>query len=233
MLKAVIFAAGKGTRMLPLTEKTNKVLIPVDGKPFLWYVIDTLKKAGITDIGIVVNYKKEKIADFLSEFKIDATLIEQPEPLGTGHALFCASSFVGKEPFLVCPGDNLVSVEDLRNVIWNTCATRILGLPHEHPENYGVLQVENRRLVRIIEKPKDPVGNLINTGVYFFTSDILNHFKDVPRQPNGEYYLTDAINALARVKKIEIIPIKGFWLDMGKPEDVPKVEEALKKVLKA
>jgi dTDP-glucose pyrophosphorylase len=232
-MKAVIFAGGKGTRMLPLTKETNKVLIPVNGKPFLWYVIDAVRKVGVKDIGIIVNYKKEKIADFLREYGIEATLIDQDEPKGTGHALLCSAAFVGKEPFLVCPGDNLVSVDDLRNVIWNTCAPRILGLHHPQPQNYGVLQVDGKKLVSIVEKPKEPVSDLINTGVYFFTNDIFDHLKNVPRQQNGEYYLTDALTSLAMARKVEVVPIKGFWLDLSRPEDLPKVEEALKKNIEA
>ncbi|MBI5398529.1 NTP transferase domain-containing protein [Candidatus Woesearchaeota archaeon] len=226
-MKAVIFAAGKGTRMLPLTEHTNKVLIPVNGKPFLWYVIDTLQKAGVTDLGIVVSYKQDQIEKFLSQFNIQATLIHQDQPLGTGHALKCAASFVGRGNFLVCPGDNLVSIADIKRVIGDAARPQLLGLRHEHPEHYGVLQVENGLLKHVVEKPKQFIGDLINTGVYFFTNDIFTHLKNISRQASGEYYLTDAVTALAHVRPVRVLTIEGFWLDLGKPTDVPIVEEEL------
>ena len=92
-MKAVILAAGKGTRMLPLTETIPKVLVEVNGKPFLHYVIENLKKAGFTELGIVVGYMKEKVAEFLKNNQIEATLIEQEQQLGTGDAIKKAKDF--------------------------------------------------------------------------------------------------------------------------------------------
>ncbi|MBI4738523.1 NTP transferase domain-containing protein [Candidatus Woesearchaeota archaeon] len=228
-MKAVIFAAGKGTRMLPLTEHTNKVLIPVNGKPFLWYVIDALTKAGIAEIGIVVNYKREQIEQFLQQFNIKATLIHQDQPLGTGHALHCAASFIGQDNFLACPGDNLVSVQDIKNVVGDGTRSQLLGLRHSRPQNYGVLQAENGLLTGIVEKPREFVSDLINSGVYFFTNGLLAHLVNVPRQLNGEYYLTDAITSFAKAEPVHVRTVEGFWLDLGKPADIPVVEEELRR----
>ena len=104
----------------------------------------------------------------------------------------------------------------------------IAGLPHSHPENYGVLAVdENGLLKRIVEKPKDPVGNLINTGLYKFTPEVFDHLDKIKISPRGEYELTDVINLLAIQGKVKAMDLKGIWLDLGKPEDIVRVEKYL------
>ena len=100
-MKAVILAAGKGTRMLPLTENIPKVLVPIADKPFLWYLLKNLQKAGITEFGLIVGYKRELIRDFIKHEKIEGiTFIEQNKQLGTGHALMQAKEFAGNEKLL-------------------------------------------------------------------------------------------------------------------------------------
>ena len=166
-MKVVILAAGKGTRMLPLTKKTPKVLIPIAGKPFIWYLIENLKQAGVDEFGLIVGYKKEKIISFVKEIGLDAEIIEQKEQLGTGHALMQARDFVGYEKFLAINGDNLFSASDIKKILLME-PNVIAGFEVSNPSAYGVLIVDRKRLVRIDEKPKRPVSNLINTGLYLF-----------------------------------------------------------------
>ena len=226
-MKAVILAAGKGTRMLPLTEILPKVLVEVNGKPFLYYVIKNLEKAGFTELGIVVGYMKEKISAFLNENNIEATLIEQNEQLGTGDAVKQAKGFCGNENFIVLGGDNLFSIEDLQIIKNNDDSCYVVGKKIEDPSKYGVLVVENDRLLKIIEKPKTFVGDMINLGLYKFTPEIWLALDKVRLSERGEYELTDALTILAKERKVKVKSMKGYWLDLGCKEDIPKIERYL------
>lgn len=226
-MKVVILAAGKGTRMLPLTKTTPKVLIKINGRPFLKYVIENLHKAGYNDLGIVVGHLKEKIAEFLKANSIKAELIEQKQQLGTGDAVLQAKNFVGDEDFLVLGGDNLWSVEDFKKMNQDDKYNYISGVEVEHPESYGVLVAEGELLKEIKEKPKENFGKLINAGLYKFKQEIFEKLKNIKLSPRGELELTDAVSELAKDGKVKVVKAK-WWLDLGKKEDISKVEEFLK-----
>ncbi len=228
-MKAVILAAGKGTRMLPLTEILPKVLVEVNGKPFLYYVIKNLETAGFTELGIVVGYMKEKISAFLNENNIEATLIEQNEQLGTGDAVKQAKEFCGNENFIVLGGDNLFSIDDLQIINNNDDSCYVVGKEIEDPSKYGILVVENDKLLKIIEKPKTFVGNMINLGLYKFTPEIWLALDKIRLSERGEYELTDALTILAKERKVKVKSMKGYWLDLGCKEDIPKIERFLNK----
>jgi dTDP-glucose pyrophosphorylase len=226
-MKSVILAAGKGMRMLPLTKTIPKVLVEVNGKPFLHYVIENLKKAGFTEFGIVVGYMKENVADFLKENGIEATLIEQEQQLGTGDAVKQAKEFCGDENFIVLGGDNLFAVQDLQSLNKSDDLCYVIGKEIEDPRKYGVLIVENDKLIKIIEKPQIFVGNMINAGLYKFTSDIWPALDQMELSERGEYELTDALTNLAEQGKVKVESMKGHWLDLGCKEDIPKIENSL------
>jgi|APSaa5957512622_1039677.scaffolds.fasta_scaffold80609_2 dTDP-glucose pyrophosphorylase len=228
-MKAVILAAGKGTRLLPLTENIPKVLVEVNGKPFLSYVIDNLKKAGITELGIIVGFKKEKIVRFLKENNIQATLIEQKEQLGTGHAVLQAKEFCGNDNFLALGGDNLFSVKDLLSVKNDDNLCYLLGKEVEEWKKYGVLVVEDGKLLKIIEKPQDFVGRLINAGLYKFPPGIWGALDKMELSARGEYELTDAISLLAKEGKVKVLKLQDYWLDLGCKGDIAKIELFLSK----
>tara|TARA_Y100000310_G_scaffold345226_1_gene462887 strand:+ start:6252 stop:6944 length:693 start_codon:yes stop_codon:yes gene_type:complete len=226
-MKAIILAAGKGIRMMPLTENIPKVLVKVNSKPFLWYVIHNLKQAGYDDIGIVMGYKKEKIQDFLNEYNIKATLIEQTEQKGTGHAVMQVKNFVKDENFIVCGGDNLFSIQDLKAMQIDDNLCHVMGKKIEDPRKYGILIVDNNKLVKIIEKPPTIIGDMVNIGLYKFTKEIWPALEKIQLSPRGEYEITDAISLLAKEKKVDVLTLKNYWLDLGSKEDIPKVEEFL------
>jgi len=227
-MKAIIMAAGKGTRMLPLTENTAKVLIEINGKPFLYYVLKNLQKAGINEFGIVIGYKKEQFQQFLDKYGFNATLIEQTEQKGTGHALMQAEEFVKNENFIALGGDNLCSDNDFKTIAKDDNLNYIGGIESKTPERYGVLVVDGDQLKEIKEKPKEFVGSLINTGLYKFTSDIFEALMEIKESERGEYELTDAISLLAAQGKVKVHIISDYWIDLGSKEDIPTVEEALK-----
>jgi len=232
-MKAVIAAAGKGTRMLGLTKNRPKYLIKIREKPFLFYLLDNLLKAGYKKLIIVVGYKGEKIIEFLKEFNYKATVVNQFEILkekeyGTACPLKCVKNIIGKENFVMVYGDNLYSVKDLKAFNIRDKYNYIAGFSHEHPEKYGVLISKDIFLKKIIEKPKKYVGNLINTGLYKFTPEVFEKLLKIHRSPRGEYELTDIVNLLAKEKKVKIKKIQDYWLDFGNPTDIIKLSQFLK-----
>ena len=229
-MKAVILAAGKGTRMLPLTENTPKVLVEVNGKPFLYYVLQNLQKAGYTEFGIIVGYKKEMFLPFLQKYGFKAELIEQTEQKGTGHAVMQAQRFTKDEHFIVLGGDNLWSIADFKNIAECGHLISVGGYEVENPEKYGVFVTDGEdNLIEIKEKPMEFVGNLINTSLYRFTPKIYTALTKIKESPRGEYELTDAITLLAKEKGVKVLRTKDYWLDLGCKEDIPKIEEFLQK----
>ncbi len=229
-MKVVILAAGQGTRMLPLTRTVPKILIKVNGKPFLYYVLRNLQKAGYADFGIIVGYKKEQIESFLAKYNFKATLIEQKEQLGTGHAVLQAKEFVGNEDFVVIGGDNLWGVEDLKAISQEDDYNYISGMVVEAPEHYGVLIEENGFLKGIKEKPKEFRGFLINTGLYKFKNNILKVLKDIKPSERGEIELTSAIDILAKQGKVKVIKILTYWKDLGCLDDITPISNFLKEI---
>ena len=215
--------------MLPLTKNIPKVLIDINGKPFLYYVLETLKKAGFDDIGIIVSYKKEQFPEFLKKYGFKAVLIDQKQPLGTGHAVMQARDFTKDEDFIVLGGDNLWSVDDFQAIAKKNNLNYVAGIEVSDPEKYGVLVTENDTLIGIKEKPQKHIGNLINTALYKFTKEIYKALDQIKKSPRGEYEITDAINILAKKEKVKIIKVKDFWIDLGSIEDIEKVEEKISK----
>ena len=233
-MKAVVLAAGKGVRMLPLTEDRPKVLVEVLGKPFLWYVLKNLRDAGITEVCLIVGYKKEKMEEFVESLKqslpeLRITMVEQTEQLGTAHATALARHFVGNETFLSLNGDNLYSVADLKEMA-KSDENMIAAIEVENPSRYGVLMCDGEKLVKIIEKPNDPPSNLINAAAYVFTSEIFDAIEKIGKSERGEFEITDAITLLAEQGKVKVYVIEDFWKDFGKKDDIPLMEEFLKEL---
>jgi dTDP-glucose pyrophosphorylase len=250
--KVVIAAAGQGTRMLHFSDNKSKHLISVKDRPFLAYLLDNLIAAGYSDIVLVVGFKKELMEDFKKEYlkrlpllkrlnfgshRVKIQIIDQYEILGpkekeygTACPVKCVKDIVGKDSFIYVFGDNLFSVEDLKSMNIDDEFCYIAGLKQEHPEKYGVL-IENGEdfLDKIIEKPKEFVGNLVNAGLYKFTYEIFNKISQIKKSPRGEYEITDAISLLANGRRVKIKKIKDYWHDFGNPEDIEKLSKFLDK----
>lgn len=226
-MKAVVLAGGLGKRMMPLTESVPKVLIKIGGKPFLYWTMRNAQQAGINEFVIVGCYKIEHIRDFIKEFGFKAEVVDQGEPLGTAHAVGVVESSV-KENFLVINGDDLFSPRDIKGVAKADKFCYVGGIEHEHPELYGVLVMKGGMLNHIAEKPKSWKTNMINAGIYKFTPEIFNAIKKVGPSPRGELELTDAISFLCKEKKVKVYKIKDYRMSLGKPEDIPALEEFVK-----
>jgi len=231
MNKVLISAAGRGTRMLDWSQDRPKHMIEIAGHPFLYYLLHNLKQAGFNEMIMVVGYKKEKIEDFLrayqQQFKI--TVLNQFEILGeekygTVCPLVCAREILHGQSFLSIYGDNLYAVEDLQNFSASESYNYVAGLAHDEPQKYGVLELDAEGYLKnILEKPVRPPTNLINTGLYKFTSEVFDYLDQIQLSPRGEYELTDVINILAQKRRVKALPLRGQWLDLGRPEDIEKV----------
>ena len=232
--KVVIAAAGRGTRMLDLTNDRSKHLIEVNNKPFLSYLLDNLIEAGYEDFVLVIGYKDELFEDFLKKYNYKATLVNQfkilgEDEYGTACPVKCVKDIIKNEDFLCIYGDNLYSVEDLKIMQENGGYNYVAGFHHENPEKYGVLVVkENDFLEKIVEKPTEYIGSIINTGLYKFTPEVFEKLPLIKKSIRGEYELTDVVSLLAKENKVKVRRIKSKWMDFGNPGDIAKVSKYLK-----
>ncbi len=252
--KVVIAAAGQGTRMLGLSKDKSKHLIEVKNRPFLAYVLDRLVTAGYYDIVLVVGFKERLMEEFKKEFiknylapfnksglshhELKIEIVDQHKILGpkekiygTACPLMCVKDKIGGENFIYLYGDNLFSMKDLQAMNIDDDFCYIAGLKHKNPEKYGVLVRDGDDfLEKIIEKPKEFIGDLINAGLYKFTPEVFDKLSLVKKSSRGEYEITDAISLLAEDKKVKIKKIEDYWLDFGNPEDVEKVSNFLNEI---
>ncbi len=225
-MQAIILAAGLGKRMIPLTNNMPKPLIPINGKPFLFYLMNNLQDAGFDDFIIVANYKIEMIREFLKQYGFNAIVVDQKKLLGTAHAVASAENLI-KGNFVVVMSDNLYSAKDMKRFRINDGMNYVGGLIHNNPEKYGNLLINGDFLERIAEKPAQKVSNLINTGLYKFSPEIFSAIRKIKKSEREEYEITDAISLLCKKKKVKTIELKDYWMDMGKPDDIPVIEEFL------
>jgi len=230
--KVVIQAAGKGTRFKELTKDQPKHLLEVAGRPFLYYQMTDLLKAGFTEMILVVGYKAEQFEEFVNKYDFPAQIVNQfvkvPEKYGTACAVLAAEDLVKEENFVSIAGDGLFLPEDIKSMMVDDDLNYIAGLSVNNPEQYGVLQTNDDGFLReIVEKPQEFVGNLVNTAFYKFTPEIFAKLKQIEKSDRGEYEIIDAINLLAKENKVKVKKVKS-WHDFGKPSDIPIIEQYLK-----
>ncbi len=221
-MKAIVLAAGKGTRLLPLTENRPKHLLEIGGKPLIKWILDELYDiTEISEIILVINYHKDKIISAVNEwYDSPPKIVIQENTLGTGNAVLTAIKNSNiSEKFLVINGDIIIrdGIKEFIQKNKNTdCA--ILGVHVSHPELFGVLKTENSLLKGVLEKPKTASPNsLINAGVYLFPPSATSIFYDLTTSPRGEQELTDAINILISKYPMQVVETKHKWMDVGHP----------------
>ncbi|HEV8578003.1 MAG TPA: glucose-1-phosphate thymidylyltransferase [Thermoanaerobaculia bacterium] len=227
-MKGLILSGGKGTRLRPLTYTSAKQLVPVANKPVLFYAIEAVVAAGITEIGIIVGETQAEIRSALgdgSRFGARLTYIEQEAPLGLAHAVRIAEEFIAGSPFVMYLGDNLIAggitglVEEFRSL---RCNSEILLAEVPNPEQFGVAELTPEgKVQRLVEKPREPRSNLALVGVYMFDSCIFESVRRIKPSARGELEITDAIQDLIE-RGLDVHPhiVRGWWKDTGKLEDM-------------
>jgi len=219
-MKAIILAAGEGLRCRPLTLTRSKVMLPIANRPILEHVIDSLEKNRITDIILVVGYKKERIMDYFEDglnFGVKIKYIEQKAQLGTAHAIEQAKSMIGPEDseFLVLNGDNLVEPKTIADLLNNYEGdASLLTVRMEDTAGYGVVLTDKKRVTRILEKRPGDLSRIVNTGIYVFTPQVFETIEKTPISENGEYAITDTLQLMIDEGKIVTsVPTESKWLD--------------------
>ncbi|MFB6144212.1 MAG: sugar phosphate nucleotidyltransferase [Candidatus Nanohaloarchaea archaeon] len=212
-MKAVIPCAKKEENLFPFIESAPTGLLPVAGKPVVKHLIEALKDAGIDDIYLVANYRQKMFESEFGEYT-DVNIVRQEELNGTGGAVETCD-FI-EEDFLVVNGDVVISGQDIEALVkkheQKNPGTTILATREEKPEKFGVLSIENDRVVDLVEKPEEPENTLVNTGIYVFTPAIFEELEKM----EGEKDLTDAVKMfLGDEARFELV--EDYWIDIGSP----------------
>ena len=231
-MKAIIPVAGVGSRLRPHTYSQPKVLLNVAGKPIIGHIMDKLIESGIDEAVIIVGYLGEMIEEYLKKsYKIKLTFVTQAEQLGLAHAIhMCRPHINGEEPLFIILGDTIFDV-DLMPVLAGGIST--LGVKEvADPRRFGVAVTEGSTIVRLVEKPDQPVSNLAIVGLYFLRQastlfHSIDHIIEGDIRTKGEFQLTDALQHMIDCgEKFTTFPVQG-WYDCGKPETLLSTNEVL------
>lgn len=234
-MKGIILHGGHGTRLRPLTHTGPKQLLPIANKPMSQYCIESLKDAGIIDIAIVIGgIGSNKVKEYYgtgTKFGINITYIEQDYPKGIAHAIRICKDFVGKERFVVFLGDNIIQ-KSIRDFVVefekSEAKASILLCEVDNPSRFGIADVKNKQIQKIIEKPKIPPSNLAVTGIYLLTNTIFDIIDRQKPSWRNELEITDALQMMLEENhKITYHMITDYWKDTGTPDDIIHANKAI------
>ena len=234
-MKAVVLAAGEGTRLRPLTEDKPKALVEVDGRPILGHCFDRLIELDAEELLVVVGYQKQKIIEHYGDAYegVPITYCHQREPLGIAHALLTTEEHIDDD-FMMMLGDNvfeanLADVVNRQQEDRADAAFLVEEVPWEEASRYGVCDTNDYgEIVDVVEKPDDPPSNLVMTGFYTFTPAIFHACHLVQPSDRGEYEVSDAVDLLIKSgRTIDAIRMEGWRIDVGYPEDRDEAERRL------
>ena len=227
-MKGLVLSGGKGTRLRPLTFTCAKQLIPVANKPILGYVLDQVSKTGIKDVCVITapetgNYVEEYVKNG-SEWNLNITCVPQ-EPLGLAHAIKTAQTFLGNDSFVMCLGDNVIGQQIntfLEKFNKEKLDALIILKEVDDPSRFGIAKLDkDGNIVRLVEKPKVPMGNLAVIGTYIFSNKIHEATKNLKPSKRGELEITDAIQEMINMGfKVKAELLNSWWLDTGKKDDI-------------
>jgi glucose-1-phosphate thymidylyltransferase len=225
-VKGVVLAGGKATRLRPLTKVTNKHLLPIYDKPLIYYPLQAMAQAGIREVLVITN--PEHAGHFIQllgsgrEFGLKLAYELQEEAGGLAQAVSLAEGFIGNDKTLVLLGDNIFT-DDLRPAVERFSAEQhgavIFGVEMEHPEQYGVIEMDGERVVGIEEKPSQPKSHLIQTGIYMYDSHVWSHIKQLSPSARGELEITDLNNVYVNEGTMRCETLGGYWIDAGTSHD--------------
>lgn len=229
-MKGLVLAGGFGKGLRPLTHTGPKQLIPIANKPNILYCIEDLREAGITDIGIILGtVMPEKVREFLgdgSEFGVNISYIVQGQPKGIAHAVNCSKDFMGDDSFIVYLGDNLLKngIGAIPKKMVDEKADCVISLmPVKDPSRYGIAELsdDGKKVIRTVEKPKEPKSDLAVIGIYAFNKTFFEIYPTLKPSWRNEMEITDAISTLINTGR-KVLPhrVEGWWKDTGRPEDI-------------
>lgn len=230
-MKCVILAAGEGKRVHPLTFTRPKVMIPIGNKPILeWNLLNAID-AGIKEFVFVVSYKSEMVRSYFGngeKWNVKIEYVNQGEALGTANAIGVVEKFV--DDFIVLCGDTIFSTDDLKNIVKSKNSIGLIKV--ENAKDYGIVELDGDYIVKIFEKMEEPFTNVINGGIYHFSSKIFDYIKKTKKSPRGEFEITDSINMMVKQIKLKSVFLKE-WRDVVYPWHLLDAnEEILKKINK-
>jgi glucose-1-phosphate thymidylyltransferase len=228
-MKALILAGGAGTRLRPITHTRAKQLVPVANKPILFYGVEAMVSAGITEIGVIVGDTRDEVMAALgdgSRFGARITYVPQDAPLGLAHCVLIARDFLGDDDFVMYLGDNLleqdlaafVSAFEAARTGDDSAAAQILLKRVPDPHRFGIATLDAAgHVVSLVEKPVDPPSDLALVGVYLFTSRVHDAVAAIEPSARGELEITDAIQWLVdQGERVRCELLSGWWIDTGK-----------------
>ena len=227
-MKGIILHGGHGTRLRPLTHTGPKQLLPIANKPMSQFCLEAITETGITEIAIIIGgVGSNKVREYYGngeKFGVKITYIEQDEPRGIAHAIRLCKEFVNDEKFLVFLGDNIIqkSITDFTKNFENSdYDATVLLCEVDNPSRFGIADVENEKILKITEKPKEPISNLAVTGIYFLTPKIFEIIDNLKPSWRNEFEITDALDELLKKNNnISYEKITDYWKDTGTPEDI-------------
>lgn len=230
--KAVILAAGRGTRMRELTDELPKPMIAVKGRPILEHIVSGLAANGVTDFLIVVGYRKDVIMDHFGDgsgFGVRVSYVEQVKQDGTGKVVELGQDFTADDPFVLSYGDILVSPDSYAPLVdFTEVDAKLTVKKDEDVRKGGAVFIEDGYVTDLIEKPKEgqPTSPYYNAGIYSFSPEIYDYTAKLELSPRGEYELTDAIAALVHDgKRMEAVELGGDWADVRDPEVLAELNQ--------
>ena len=227
-MKGLILSGGKGTRLYPITFTRAKQLVPVANKPVIFRVIESIKAAGIDEIGVVIGDTGDEIRQAVGNgrrWDVNVSYIQQDAPLGLAHAVKISQDFLGDDRFVMFLGDNVIEggisslIEEFAGSEWNS---QVVLTEVDEPQHFGVAELDgNRRIVRLVEKPRTPPSNLALVGIYMFDHNIFDAVNSIQPSWRGELEITDAIQWLVD-HDFQVHPYihRGWWIDTGKHVDL-------------
>lgn len=236
-MKGIILAGGSGTRLRPLTKVTSKQLLPIYDKPMIFYPLETLLKAGIKDILIIVA--PDHAGDFLKllgsgkEFGCKFTYEIQDKPEGLAQAFLIGRNFIGKDSVTLILGDNVFEDNFSEAIRSFKTGGRVFAKQVPDPERFGVVAFdENRKAVSIVEKPEHPASNYAVTGLYIYDATVVEKATALQPSPRGELEITDLNNVYLKEGTLDVAFVEGKWLDTGTFESLHEaIEFAREKAL--
>ena len=233
-IKALVLAGGRGTRLRPITHTSAKQLVPIANKPILFYGLEAIRDAGIVDVGIIVGDTHREIQEAVgdgSAFGLKVTFIQQDAPLGLAHAVKIADKYIGKEPFVMYLGDNLI-MGGIRDFVAefqkNKPNAQILLARVDNPSDFGVAELADGRVVHLEEKPDNPKTDLALVGVYMFDATVFEAVDSIQPSGRNELEITDAIQQLIDSgRDVRAHEVVGWWKDTGRLEDILEANRML------